>query len=58
MASADESLKAAEAARDAAIMAIGNLVHDTVPVDDDEVTVTSYRYLRWQPCARHCVPGR
>lgn len=36
MAQADEELKAAEAARDTAVMAIGNLVHDSVPVDDNE----------------------
>ena len=31
--------------RDAALAPIGNLVHDSVPVDDDEVQLPSQRAL-------------
>ena len=34
---AEEEAKAADAARDKAIMPIGNLVHDSVPLSNDEV---------------------
>ncbi len=34
---AEEAAKEAEAVRDKAVMAIGNLVHDSVPVSNDEV---------------------
>lgn len=34
---AEEAAKEAEAVRDKALMGIGNLVHDTVPVNNDEV---------------------
>lgn len=33
----EERLQQLELARDAALAHIGNLVHDSVPVDDDEV---------------------
>lgn len=41
-----QAVAAAAAARDQALLGIGNLVHDSVPVDDDEVlslTVLSQR---------------
>lgn len=34
---AEEEAKAADAARDKAVMPIGNLVHDSVPISNDEV---------------------
>ena len=34
---AEERAKEAEAVRDRAVTAIGNLVHDSVPVSNDEV---------------------
>ena len=37
VAEAEEAAKAAQRQRDEAILPIGNLVHDSVPVDDDEV---------------------
>lgn len=39
MLKAEEEAKAADAARDKAILPIGNLVHDSVPVSNDEVPV-------------------
>ena len=36
---AEEAAKEAEAVRDKALMGIGNLVHDSVPVNNDEVQV-------------------
>lgn len=40
MLKAEEEAKAADAARDKAILPIGNLVHDSVPVSNDEVQST------------------
>ncbi len=37
----EEEAKAADAARDKAIMPIGNLVHDSVPVSNDEARPVS-----------------
>lgn len=34
----EEQMNAFEVARDAAIAPLGNLVHDSVPVDNDEVS--------------------
>ena len=39
IARAEEAAKEAEAARDKAVTAIGNLVHDSVPVSNDEVAI-------------------
>lgn len=39
---AEEDAKAADAARDKATMVIGNLVHDSVPVSNDEVPFVSF----------------
>ena len=37
IAACEENLRQLETARDAALAPIGNLVHDTVPIDNDEV---------------------
>ena len=37
MLKSEEEAKAADAARDKAILPIGNLVHDSVPVSNNEV---------------------
>ncbi len=42
---------AAAAARDAALLLVGNLVHDSVPVDDDEVRLRSHHES--SPCCLH-----
>jgi seryl-tRNA synthetase len=42
-----------ESKRDKTMVVIGNLVHDSVPVDNDEVC-HGHRSLR--PHTKHCVP--
>ena len=46
---AEKRLAEVEAARDAALAQIGNLVHDSVPVDDDEVRGRPAKCFCWCP---------
>ena len=46
---AEEAAKEAEAVRDKAVTAIGNLVHDSVPVSNDEVE------LRTSSAVQQCI---
>ena len=47
---AEEAAKEAEAVRDKALMGIGNLVHDSVPVDNDEVQFCSPSTAQCSQC--------
>jgi seryl-tRNA synthetase len=48
---AEEAAKEAEAARDKAVTAIGNLVHDSVPVSKDEACI----HAPVHPCLTHVL---
>lgn len=52
---AEEAAKEAEAVRDKAVMAIGNLVHDSVPVSNDEVCLWLH-LISYDPQG-HCIGG-
>ena len=62
MAEKDEEVKAAKAELDAKLTTIGNIVHDSVPVSNDEVSYLVHRstwmgllYNRLMICFNVCV---
>lgn len=52
----EEEAKAADAARDKAIMPIGNLVHDSVPISDDEARLPFRCSLHQHACFEDVGP--
>lgn len=53
LASTEADVKLAAEERDRAIAPIGNLVHDSVPIDDDEVSRASHKCIRLIRCLLH-----
>lgn len=51
---AGQRVVAAAAARDAALLTIGNFVHDSVPVDDDEASNSGFPSPRCENAACEC----
>ena len=54
----EEQVKAAETTLDAAVCPIGNLVHDSVPVSNDEVSLARNAWLKAHTLLRTICNGQ